>query len=161
MAFYDLLPKFKQMEANNLKGLQAGLVVAQLPVEAEFKKTLKDKHLMENGLLCTISDAGIIAAKENYPVFIHYTEPLNTIYDAPRFFAVDVDQEYPRLVQLMPGDEWMTDQEYNTELLGKLGIVKVDDKFEDDWFNMKELADGTAAAHYMYIGNVTPAGIGG
>jgi len=34
MAIYDFLPKFYQVENNNLKGLQAGLVVAQLPVKA-------------------------------------------------------------------------------------------------------------------------------
>ena len=29
----DLLPKFEQIEVNNLKGLQPGFVVAQMPVK--------------------------------------------------------------------------------------------------------------------------------
>ena len=32
MAIYDLLPKFGYIEPNNLKGLQPGFVVAQMPV---------------------------------------------------------------------------------------------------------------------------------
>ena len=32
MAFYDLLPTFDYIEPNNLKGLQPGFVVAQMPV---------------------------------------------------------------------------------------------------------------------------------
>ena len=43
MAIYDLLPKFDYIEPNNLKGLQAGLVVAQMPVaETAASALLKD-----------------------------------------------------------------------------------------------------------------------
>ena len=64
MAIYDLLPKFDYIEPNNLKGLQAGLVVAQMPVAETASALLKDVNgtkFMENGTICAISKDGIVA----------------------------------------------------------------------------------------------------
>ena len=49
MAIYDLLPKFGYIEPNNLKGLQPGFVVAQMPVaeseRAEFETLKREKKV--------------------------------------------------------------------------------------------------------------------
>ena len=64
MAIYDLLPKFGYIEPNNLKGLQPGFVVAQMPVAESAVATLTvngEGKYMENGTICAISVEGIIA----------------------------------------------------------------------------------------------------
>lgn len=162
MDYSKLFNTYYQIEANNLKGLQPGFVVAQMPVTDSMKETFPTKHegMMCNGYLCTISKAGIVPAEAGKPVFIHYTEPINTILDGAKYFAVDVESEYPRLVQLIPGDEWMTDMPYDAEVLEALGIVEIKSTdSKDDWYSVSTLADGTEASHYMYIG--TTASVGG
>lgn len=158
MAIYDYLPKYKQVEPNNLKGLQPGFVVAQMEVAEAAKAdiTVGGKgEFMENGVLCSISKDGIIKAVEGSPVFLHFTEELLTLPVGKKYFAVNLKEENPRLVQLIPGDEWMTDYDYTGYELDKLGIVELtsDSKASnDDWYSVNELADGTPAKHYMYIG---------
>ena len=161
MDYSKLFTEFNQIEANNLKGLQPGFVVAQMPVSDSMKETFPSEHkgMMCNGYLCTISKEGIIPAEPGKPVFIHYTEPINTILDGAKYFAVDIESEYPRLVQLIPGDEWMTDMPYNAEDLEALGIVEMTEDGVTDWYSVSTLADGTEASHYMYIG--TTASVGG
>lgn len=161
MDYSKLFKTFNQIEANNLKGLQPGFVVAQMPVAEDAKAELAPDGMMANGHLCTISKAGIVKAEAGKPVFLHYTEPLNTMIDGARFFAVDIEAEYPRLVQLIPGDEWMTDMEYDSELLASLGIVEMTKDGITDWYSVTELADGTAAKHYMYIGVTSASEVGG
>lgn len=158
MAIYDYLPKFKQVEPNNLKGLQAGFVVAQMEVAESAKAAITyngEGKIMENGVLCSISKDGIIKAAEGLPVFLHFSEELLTLNSGKRFFGVELDHENPRLVQLIPGDEWMTDYVYDAEELTQLGIVELtaeNTQSKDDWYSVTKLADGTAAKHYMYIG---------
>lgn len=158
MDYSKLFKTFNQIEANNLKGLQPGFVVAQMPVAASAKATLAKDGMMANGHLCTISKEGIIPAEAGKPVFIHYTEIINTILDGAKYFAVDIESEYPRLVQLIPGDEWMTDMVYDAEVLEALGIVEMTKDDVTDWYSVSTLADGTPAKHYMYIGNVASVG---
>jgi len=152
----DYLPTYHQVEPNNLKGLQPGFVVAQMNVAESATATLAPNGMMENGRICGISADGIVpAGSETKVLFIHYTEPLNTLFDGDRFFAVNVEEECPRLVQLIPGDEWMSD--FGPD------VVCVDDRIveissevgqfgQDDFYKCDELADGTKAHHYMYIG---------
>ena len=67
MAIYDLLPKFGYIEPNNLKGLQPGFVVAQMPVAESATATLTYKgegKYMENGTIYAISVDGIVAPKK-------------------------------------------------------------------------------------------------
>ena len=47
----DLLPKFEQIEVNNLKGLQPGFVVAQMPVKegCAYIKDVNRVKYFENG----------------------------------------------------------------------------------------------------------------
>lgn len=153
----DYLPTYHQVEPNNLKGLQPGFVVAQMGIASETASALVDENgMMENGLICGISADGIVpAGSETKVLFIHYTEPLNTLFKGDRFFAVNTKEECPRLVQLIPGDEWMSDMSPSAvcvddrivEISSSVGQYKQDDFYECD-----ELADGTKAHHYMYIG---------
>lgn len=160
MAFYDLLPTFDYIEPNNLKGLQPGFVVAQMPVAETASALLKDVNgvkFMENGTICAISAEGIVApTAETKNLFICYSEPLNTMFKEDKFYAVNVKEEYPRLVQLIPGDEWMATKELTlsedlagriVEITTKTGVGK-----SDDWFACGAMADGTVGHHYMFIG---------
>ena len=160
MAIYDLLPKFGYIEPNNLKGLQPGFVVAQMPVAESATATLTYKgegKYMENGTICAISVDGIVApTAESKALFICYSEPLNTIVNSDQFYAVDLKAEHPRLVQLIPGDEWMSSKALT--LSGALSgrIVEVTESTgmgkSDDWFKNTTMANGDIGHHYMFIG---------
>ena len=159
MAIYDYLPKYKQVEPNNLKGLQPGFVVSQMEVAEAAKAdiTVGGKgEFMENGVLCSISKDGIIKAVEGSPVFLHFTEELLTLPVGKKYFAVNLKEENPRLVQLIPGDEWMSSKELT--LSGALSgrIVEVTKTSgmgkSDDWFSCETMANGDKGHHYMYIG---------
>ena len=149
MAFYDLLPKFNYIEPNNLKGLQPGFVVAQ--VENVDESLLKN-GMLENGKICALEvkegKLTIVPATADHAVlYVHYTEPLNTIYNSDRFFAVNVAEECPRLVQLIPGDEWMS-TDMDCEIEGR--IVKVTDN--KGWYGVSTMANGDEACHYVFLG---------
>lgn len=172
MAIYDYLPKYFQMEANNLKALQPGFVVAQMPFKAN-DDLLQDKFnrknstdttvgkMVANGHICTISKDGLksVAAATD-PLFICYNDPLNTIFPAANMYATNLDEEHVRAVQLIPGDEWMSDIDVldanypgSTYLAGRIEKVTTSDGLgaSDDWFNMNTLPDGTTAFHYVFI----------
>lgn len=165
MAIYDYLPKYYQLEANNLKGLQPGFVVAQMEVASTATFVQAGKNILNstgtenskmiaNGHIVTISADGIIdAGSDAKSLFIVYNEPLNTIVDGAKFYATNLDEENLRLVQLIPGDEWMTDMVYGSELAGRIVEVNASSGMsKDDWFGVTTLADGTSAKHYMFIG---------
>ena len=145
MAIYDYLPKFNYIEPNNLKGLQPGFVVAQ---EDRVDSSLLKDGMMENGKICTLTENGIVpGTADSRVLFIHYTEPLNTICNSDKFFAVKVADECPRLVQLIPGDEWMsTDPDCAIE--GR--IIKV--AGETGWYGVKTMANGDEGYHYVFLG---------
>lgn len=147
MAFYDYLPKFNYIEPNNLKGLQPGFVVAQ---EDRVAKELLKGDMFENGKLCALTKDGIVAAdKDSRVVFIHYTEPLNTIYNSDKFFALNVKEECPRLVQLIAGDEWMSTEDLGDDILGGRVIKVTDTK---GWYGVSTMANGDEGFHYVFLG---------
>ena len=160
MAIYDLLPKFGYIEPNNLKGLQSGFVVAQMPVaESAFPTLTVDGagEYMENGTICAISVDGIVApTAESKALFICYSEPLNTVVNSDEFYAVNLKEENPRLVQLIPGDEWTSSYELNLSgaLSGRIVEVTPESGMgkSDDWFSCETMANGDDGYHYMYIG---------
>ena len=117
---------------------------------ADDSLLVEDTRLFANGAICEIKADGIHAATADTKVpFIHYTEPLNTIYNSDKFFAVNVDEECPRLVQLIPGDEWMSSRELTeAELLGGR-IVKMTG---EGWYKVSTMANGDAGHHYMFLG---------
>lgn len=150
MAFYDYLPKFNYIEPNNLKGLQPGFVVAQ--VEEVSADLLDDKGMMENGKICALKVVEgkltiVPATAEDKVLYLHYTEPLNTIYNSDQFFAVKVADECPRLVQLIPGDEWMS-TDANCAIEGRIVEVSAD----KGWYGVKTMANGDAGHHYVFLG---------
>ncbi len=168
MAFYDLLPTFHYIEPNNLKGLQPGFVVAQMEVAEAALSALcinlgdaqHPHYVIENGTICSISKDGICEWAEGKPMFIVFNEPLNTIRDGDKYYATELENENPRLVQLIPGDEWMADGEVSDhkglQAAITAGLVveltSEDGQSKDDWFKVETMANGDAGKHFMFIG---------
>lgn len=162
MAFYDLLKRFHYIEANNLKALLPGFVVAQMEVAENAKSALcvEDGKFIENGTICTISKDGVCAWSEGKPMFIVYNDPLNTILPGDEYYATELESENPRCVLLIPGDEFMADGEAAdhkglAEAIAAGYIVEVkegDGQSNDDWFSMETMPNGDAGKHYLYIG---------
>ena len=180
---FDYLPTYYQIENNSLKGLLPGFVVAQVrpavtyTAQGEvatyptFMQETKNKigsnstaytNLIANGHIVAISEDGIKDAEAtDKALFIVFSEPLNRVMDnlSWKFYATDVNEEELRLVQLIPGDEWMSDMDLlageNNPLAGR--IVEIDNtkgqyKQDEDWYAVDKLADGTPAHHYMFLG---------
>ena len=140
MAIFNYLPTFNYIEPNNLKGLQPGFVVAQ---EERVAAGLKHEAtgMFENGKICALTAEGIVAATgEERALFIHYTEPLNTMFNSDKFFAVNVAEECPRLVQLIAGDEW-TSTDANCAIADR--IIKTGET---------TMANGDKAYRYVFLG---------
>ena len=180
MAFYDLLHKFHYIEPNNLKALLPGFVVAQMEVAAEAKSLCvrTDGHendaefdpreekgldgwFMENGTICSISEKGIIPWANGLPMFIVYNDPLNTIRQGDEYYATELRGENPRLVQLIPGDEWMADGKASDHkgleaAIASGLVVEVDiekNKYSnDDWFDVDYMPNGDEGKHYLFVG---------
>ena len=173
MAIYDYLPKYFQMEVNNLKALHPGFVVAQMPFKAN-DDLLQEKFnvkgststtvgkMVANGNICTISKDGLTkVAAATDPLFICYNDPLNTLFPAANMYATNLDEECVRAVQIIPGDEWMSDIDYfaegypgTTYLSGRIVKLAAGDGLydSDDWFTANNtLPDGTPAFHYVFI----------
>jgi hypothetical protein len=160
---FDLLPKFHQIEANNLKGLQPGFVVSQMNVVKgdSIIKEVNGVRYVENGMLGQITKSGIKAADGTEKVlFIAYSEPIVTFGHNVSNYATDIDSEDIRMVQLIPGDEWTTDIKpedtaYAAEIAaGRIAEVTgaEGDYSRDDFLATTELADGTEAHHYVFLG---------
>lgn len=160
---YDLLPKFHQIEANNLKGLQPGFVVSQMNVVKgdSIIKEVNGIRYVENGMLGQITKGGIKAADGSEKVlFVAYSEPIVTFGHNVANYATDIDSEDIRMVQLIPGDEWTTDigpddTAYAAEIAaGRIAEVtgSEGDYSRDDFLATTELADGTEAHHYVFLG---------
>jgi len=172
MAFYDLLPTFHYIEANNLKGLLPGFVVAQMEVAENAKTDLcvekNGKVFIENGTICTISKDGVCAWEAGKPMFIVYNDPLNTIRNGDAYYATEIENECPRLVQLIPGDEFMADGEIadhkGLQAAIDAGLIveltAEDGQSHDNWFAVETMANGDAGKHFMFIGGVADSGSG-
>lgn len=159
MAIYDYLPTFNYIEPNNLKGLQPGFVVAQMPIAASALASVTvdgEGKLVENGTLFAISADGLVAATADAKnIFIAFNEPLHTIKVHDAFYATKLSEEHVRAVQLIPGDEWMGTKDLGDNILGGR-IVKVTKESElgksDDWYACETMADGTKGYHYVFLG---------
>lgn len=169
MAIYDYLPTFDYIEPNNLKGLQPGFVVAQVE---DIDPSLLTNGMMANGKICALemqdhsededgSDMRltIVPATASHTVlYIHYTEPLNTILNSDKHFAVKVEDECPRLVQLIPGDEWMSTAELEEDVdedgasIGILGGRIVEVSAAKGWYGVTTMANGDEGHHYVFLG---------
>jgi hypothetical protein len=180
---FDYLPTYHQIENNSLKGLLPGFVVSQVRPAVTYTEQgavdtfpafMQEKNnkigststaytnLIANGHVVAISANGIKDAEAtDKTLFIVFSEPLNRVMDnlSWKYYATDVNEEELRLVQLIPGDEWMSDMDLlageNNPLAGR--IVKIDNtvgqyKQDEKWYAVNQLADGTQAYHYMFLG---------
>ena len=149
----DLLPKFEQIEVNNLKGLQPGFVVAQMPVKegCAYIKDVNGVKYFENGHICAISVDGIkVPEASDKVLFISYNDPINTIFKGAKLYATNLEEENVRLVQLIPGDEWMSTRELTeAELMNGRIVEKTT---ESGWYGVKTMANGDEGHHYMFLG---------
>jgi hypothetical protein len=167
MAFYDLLKKFHYIEANNLKALLPGFVVAQMEVAASDLAKLSvdgEGKFVANGAICKITKDGIKEWDGEGVPFIAYNDPLNTILPGDEYYATELESENVRLVQLIPGDEWMAmfkDGEDETAYPGlakliseglAVEITEAKGQSEDDWFDMHTMPNGDAGKHYLFLG---------
>lgn len=145
------LKEYAYIEANNLKGLQPGFVIAQ--EDRVASGLLTEDGMFVNGKLCEFTKNGIEAATaDSKVVFIHYTEPLNTVYNSDKYFAIEVKDgkavgECPRLVQLIPGDEWMSTVDLGDNILGGR-IVKV--TASEGWYSVG-MPNGETGYHYIFL----------
>lgn len=150
------LPTFNQIEPENLLGLTMGYVVAQQAVafaDNTYGVPTVDKNgykFIENGILCTLDDEGkIVSWEADKPLFVHFTEELNTILTDRKYFAVEAkeDETFLRLVALVPGSIWTTnvadaDTAYAAAIAaGKIAVLNSD----------ATLPDGRAAKTYICI----------
>lgn len=160
MGILNFLPKFKQLEPDNLYGLTMGYVLAQRPVKYTAAQgstaesygvatvTVGDAKFIENGILCALDGDGNVvdAAGTEKQLFIHFTEELNTIIEGRKYFAVEADgaETFLRLVALVPGSEWTTNVVYDDKVLEDAGIIVTNEN--------ATLPTGEAAKSYLYVG---------
>lgn len=154
MGILNFLPKFKQIEPDNLLGLTMGYVLAQRPTKytdgtyGVKTVTYGDAKFIENGILCALDADGKVVDAEGTEkqLFIHFTEELNTVIEGRKYFAVEGngDETFLRLVALVPGSEWTTNVEYDAEVLTAAGIIVTDEN--------ATLPTGEAAKSYLYVG---------
>lgn len=174
---YGYLPRFYQVEANNLKALQPGFVVAQIDdvddalttgaVNIPGSSDSTPGKLVANGHIvivtvdgngkATIKSADDAGATGSEVLYIVYNDPIITIGASNDYarYATNIDGECLRLVQLIPGDEWMTDMAYDLSgnLSGRIVEMKGGANGNSaDWYNVDTLADGTTAKHYIFLG---------
>lgn len=176
MAFYDLLNKFHYIEANNLKALLPGFVVAQMEVADDALKALSVEgkgKFVANGAICKITADGIKVWDGEGVPFIAYNDPLNTIVQGDEYYATDLDMENIRLVQLIPGDEWMAMFADGEDYTAYPGLKKlIDDglaveikgsknaktdpsgQSADDWFDMHSMPNGDPGKHFLFLGKL-------
>ena len=82
-------------------------------------------------------------------MFLHFTDPLNTLLPSDKYFAVNVANENPRLVQLIAGDEWMSTEDLGDDILGGRVIKVTDTK---GWYGVSTMANGDEGFHYVFLG---------
>lgn len=139
MFHLKFMPTFKQVEPQLLRGLTAGLVLAQRPVAYEAGSGEEEgtygvatvEHngykFIENGIICSLDDEGkIVNFEEGKQAFIHFDEELNADYDAKNMFAVECAgaETYIRIVELHVGDEFVTDNAKGPFVHGEIYGVK-------------------------------------
>ena len=171
MAIYNYLPSFNYIEANNLKALQPGFVVAQVGIipaaaASDLLVTKGSAKYLENGTIVSLTENGIVAPVAGAPLFIVYSDPLNTVVDSDKYFATEfventdhdfvVTGECPRLVQLIPGDEWMGTAQYDLSAQSALNgrIIKIQSTSAlaqgETWYGVG-MPNGDTGYHYMFI----------
>ncbi len=165
---------FHQVEPQLLRGLVAGLIIAERPVAYDADSgaygvatVAVDGHkFIENGIICSLDAEGkIVNYVSGKAAFIHYDEELNADFDAKNMFAVEAEGEntYIRLIQLFPGDEFMTDNVAGDLVAGTVYGVKdgvIDASvttggqflYEEGSAFETTLPNGEAGYHFVFLG---------
>lgn len=167
---YNLLPKFKIVEINNVAALRMGHVIAQTPAKAEEVKTVTvngQYKFLENGVIVGYGENGRL---ENYDVAKHtqpcliYTEELVTgsqlsgLDQYATLFSNDVC--YPRALPLNLGDTFTTNNYTGTlqDGFGAVvnGVVNIQASRDGAMFIVKKsnLPAGQEAIECTYIGYI-------
>lgn len=176
---YNLLPKFKIVEINNVAALRMGHVIAQTPayVSGEGKALIASRtegsyKFVENGVIVGLDQTNVlanyVAANHSQPCLV-YTEELvtaNLLSGLDQFANLaDANGEvYVRALPLNLGDTFTTD---NVDGTIENGFAKVVDGIitmqaaadVDTLFIVKKstLPTGVEAAECIYCGKVVTA----
>lgn len=128
---YNLFPKFKVVEINNVAALRMGHVIAQTPavVAGVPVKEVGEYKFLENGAIVGYDEAGDLksydAAKHTQPCLV-YTEELVTsdLLEGLDQFAnlFEGDVCYPRALPLNLGDTFTTNN-FSGDLADGYGAV--------------------------------------
>lgn len=177
MFHLKFIKTFKQVEPQLLRGLTAGLVIAQRPVKYVAPEGSGEEEsygvavvefngykYIENGIICSLDDKGqIVNYVSGKKALLHYDEELNADYDAKNMFAVECKgaETYIRLVELQYGDEFMTDNVNGVFVDGqKYGVkngvidasVSGDFLYEEGGAFETQLPNGEKGFHFVYLG---------
>lgn len=126
MGYLDNLPTFPIVEINTSTGLRAGHVLSQYSIASSgiTLNTTYTNDFLENGAIlglnASLEVVDYLASTCTQP-FLHYTEELNTLQDALKYFAVEEDADgeiRPRLIGLYVGDTFTTDRFTGTGAAG-------------------------------------------
>lgn len=166
---YNLLPKFKIVEINNVAALRMGHVIAQVPAEAGkvATKEVGDYKFLENGVIVGLDRTGYLvnyeAGVQAQPCLVYNEELITADFTGGLDqFAEQFDEEgivYPRALPLNIGDTFTTNNvsEY-IDGYGKVvnGVVTIDTEYVagTHMFIAKkaDLPAGQEAVELTYIG---------
>lgn len=119
MSFLDNFKTHKVLEVNKSTGIRIGHMLAQTPFVKPATGIAAES--VDNGVLFTLNDNGsvkVAAAADTNPLFIHYTEEMQTLgfLNGLKYFTLNYEYGegaaaycYPRLIALYSGDTYTTD----------------------------------------------------
>lgn len=144
--------------------------------------TIKGHYFVENGQLAVLTKNGYVdygtffadqtispAEKAVTPLYVTYTEEIVAVGNGFEYYAAEVNHDPARLVQLIPGDEFTTTYDPDSDqmidaieegriaLLTKQPIIDgqtADNKHTysfDDFFDSNKFADGQPSYTYVFL----------
>lgn len=161
---YNLLPRFKVVEINNVAALRMGHVIAQTPAKEAgvATKTVGDYKFLENGVIVGLDADGTLKnfdKANHYQPCLIYTEELVANGFLDQFANLMEDGVcYPRALPLNLGDTFTTNQFKGTigDGYGVVtdGIINIQAAKEGAMFIVKKsnLPAGQEAIECTYIG---------
>lgn len=176
---YNLLPKFKVVEINNVAALRIGHLIAQVPAKVNEVPTRVegDYKFLENGAIVGLDRSGylksFVAAEHVQPCLVYNEELITADFTGGLDqFAEQFDEEgvvYPRALPLNIGDVFTTnnvkDNDYKNGYAKVVdGVIVIDEEYTagTHMFIAKksDLPAGQEAVELTYIGLVAAAANG-
>ena len=170
---YNLFPKFKIVEINNVAALRMGHVIAQAPAKADAiaVKTVEDYKFLENGVIAGLNvDAELVNYVAGQPCLIYNDELITADMTGglDQFAEQFVDGVvYPRALPLNLGDSFTTnnfksDAAKEEDLPAKAyavvenGILKLQESSTNALFHAvkTDLPAGQIAYEFTYVGKL-------